>query len=84
MLTAILAALAVLTHLYRTASASHPVARLCAHAVDEVSVRTPQTTLRAPPKLSGTEFARHGLRTRADAATTALPLPTASSDVAPQ
>ena len=37
--TAILAALVVLTPPYRTDSASHPVTRLCAHAVDEVSVR---------------------------------------------
>ena len=44
MLTAILAALAVLTPSGLNASASHPVVRLGTHAGDEVSAWTPKTT----------------------------------------
>ena len=78
MLTAVLFALAALPPLGRAASASDPVARLCAHAGGEVSVCTPRATLRAPPKLLGTEYGGHGFQTLAAAATTAPPLISAS------
>ena len=70
MLTAMFAALAVLTPSGFNAPASHSVARLGTHAGGEVSACTPKTTLRAPPNLWGTELATHGLRAQAGSATT--------------
>ena len=78
MLTAVLFALATLPPLCRAAAASDPVARLGARAGDEVSVCAPQATLRAPPKLWGTEYGGHGFQTLAAVATTAPPLISAS------
>ena len=70
MLTAMFAALAVLTPLGFEAPASRSVARLGTHAGGEVSANATKTALRAPPNLWGTEFAAHGLRAQASSATT--------------
>ena len=78
MLTAVLFARATPPPLCRAAAASDPVARLGARAGDEVSVRVPQATLRAPPKLWATEYGGHGFQTSDAAATTAPLLASAS------
>ena len=69
MLTAMFAALAVLTPPGFDAPASRFVARLGTHAGGEVSARTTKTALCAPPNLWGTELATHGHRAQAGSAT---------------
>ena len=69
MLTAMLAALAVLTPPGFEAPASRSVARLGTHAGGEVSANATKTALRAPPNLWGTELATHVLRVQTGSAT---------------
>ena len=69
MLTAMFAALAVLTPPGFKSPASRSVVRLGTHAGGEVSASTTKTALRAPPNLWGTELATHGLRVQAGSAT---------------
>ena len=69
MLTAMFAALAVLTPPGFEAPASRSVARLGTHAGGEVSANATKTALRAPPNLWGTELATHGLQAQAGSAT---------------
>ena len=69
MLTAMFAALAVLTPPGFEAPASRSVARLGTHAGGEVSANATKTALRAPPSLWGTELATHVLRVQAGSAT---------------
>ena len=69
MLTAMFAALAVLTPSGFNPPASHSVVRLGTHAGCEVSASATKTALRAPPNLWGTELATHGLQAQAGSAT---------------